>query len=160
MLVKKMENLIAISELEKNLYNNLHSIFFNSEYEIVRVKIYENEKKIVQIMIDHKSRNVDIDDCAIYSRKISDFLDRTDLISENFSLEVSSPGINRPLTRLKDFQKCKGSKVRIIKIGEEDKKVKYKGILAKITENSIVLDQENDLVSIELKTISDAKLLI
>ena len=160
MLMEKMENLIAVSEIEKNLLKFLNPIFLDSEFEIIRVKVYGTENIIVQIMIDHIIKIIDIDDCAKYSRLISDVLDKENLISQNFNLEVSSPGINRPLTRLKDFHNCRGNKVRITEKNFEDKKINYKGILTEITENSILLDQEKNLVSIKLDKISDAKLLV
>ena len=155
-----MEDLIAVSKIEKTLLKYLTPIFLDTKYEIVRIKVYETKNKIVQIMIDHSNKIIGIEDCAKYSRMISDFLDEKNLISQDFSLEVSSPGINRPLTRLKDFYKCKGNKVKITKINLENKKISCKGILTEVTENSILLDQNDNLVSIKLNKICDAKLLV
>ena len=99
-----MKDLIAVSKTEKNLLEYLNPIFLDTKYEIIRIKVYENNNNIiVQIMIDHSYKIIDIEDCAKYSRMISEYLDKKNLISHDFSLEVSSPGINRPLTRLKDF---------------------------------------------------------
>ena len=155
----KMENLIAITNIEKNLYKLLNPVFFDSDYEIVRIKSFGLENKTVQVMIDHKNRTIGIDDCANFSKKISIILNETNIISENFSLEVSSPGIDRPLTRLKDFHKCKGNKISITEICKEDEKIKHKGILYEITSHNILLNQNNNIVSIEFDKISDAKLL-
>ena len=69
-----MINLIAVSGIEKYLLKNLNPVFFGTDYEIVRVKVYENKEKIVQVMIDHPIRKIDINDCAKYSRMISEFL--------------------------------------------------------------------------------------
>ena len=155
-----MNDLIAVSKTEKNLLEYLNPIFLDTKYEIIRIKIYETKNKIVQIMIDHSNKIIDIEDCAKYSRIISEFLDKKNLISSDFSLEVSSPGLNRPLTRLKDFYECKGNKVKITQINLENKKINYKGILTEVTENSILLDQDHNLVSIKLDKICDAKLLV
>ena len=155
-----MKDLIAVSKTEKNLLEYLNPIFLDTKYEIIRIKIYEPKNKIVQIMIDHSNKIIDIEDCAKYSRMISEFLDKKNLISHDYSLEVSSPGINRPLTRLKDFYEFKGNKVKITQINLENKKINYKGILTEVTENSILLDQNDNLVSIKLDKICDAKLLI
>ena len=155
-----MKDLIAVSKIEKFLLKNLNPIFLETNYEIIRIKVYENKNKIVQIMIDHSNKIIDIEDCAKYSRIISEFLDKKNLISHDFSLEVSSPGIDRPLTRLKDFYEFKGSKVKITQINLENKKINYKGILTEVTEKNILLDQNDNLVSIKLDKICDAKLLV
>ena len=155
-----MKDLIAVSKIEKILLKYLNPFFLDTKYEIIRIKVYETKNKIIQIMIDHSNKIIDIEDCAKYSRIISEFLDKKNLISNDFSLEVSSPGIDRPLTRLKDFYEFKGNKVKITQINLENKKINYKGILIEVTEKNILLDQNDNLVSIKLDKICDAKLLV
>ena len=154
-----MINLIAVSGIEKYLLKNLNPVFFGTDYEIVRVKVYEKKEKIVQVMIDHPIRKIDINDCAKYSRIVSNLLDEKNLISDDYSLELSSPGIDRPLTRIEDFYNYKGNKIKITTVNLENEKKVYKGILADIIEKSILLDQNKNLIPIELDKISDAKLL-
>ena len=154
-----MINLIAVSGIEKYLLKNLNPVFFGTDYEIIRVKVYEKNEKIVQVMIDHPMRKIDINDCAKYSRIVSNLLDEKNLISDDYSLELSSPGIDRPLTRIKDFHNNKGNKIKITTVNLENEKKVYKGILSDIIEKSILLDQNKNLIPIELDKISDAKLL-
>ena len=155
-----MINLIAASRIEKYLFKNLNPVFLDTDYEIIRVKVYEKNEKIVQVMIDHPMRKIDINDCAKYSRIVSNFLDEKNLISDDYSLELSSPGIDRPLTRIKDFYNFKGNKIKVTMVNLENEKKVYKGILADIMEKSILLDQNKHLIPIELDKISDAKLLV
>ena len=155
-----MKDLIAVSKIEKTLLKYLNPFFLDTKYEIIRIKVYETKNKIVQIMIDHSNKIIDIEDCSKYSRMISEFLDNKNLISHDFSLEVSSPGIDRPLTRLKDFYEFKGNKVKITQIDLENKKTNHKGILTEVTENNILLGQNDNLVSIKLDKICGAKLLV
>ena len=155
-----MMNLIAVSGIEKYLLKNLNPVFFGTDYEIVRVKVYEKKEKIVQVMIDHPIRKIDINDCAKYSRIVSNLLDEKNLISDDYSLELSSPGIDRPLTRIKDFHNNKGNKIKITTVNLENEKKVYKGILADIMEKDILLDQNKHMINIELDKISDAKLLV
>ena len=155
-----MINLIAVSGIEKYLLKNLNPVFFGTDYEIIRVKVYEKKEKIVQVMIDHPMRKIDINDCAKYSRIVSNLLDEKNLISDDYSLELSSPGIDRPLTRIKDFYNYKGNKIKITTVNIENEEKVYKGISADIIEKSILLDQNKNLIPIELDKISDAKLLI
>ena len=154
-----MINLIAASGIEKYLFKNLNLVFLDTDYEIIRVKVYEKNEKIVQVMIDHPMKKIDINDCAKYSRIVSNFLDEKNLISDDYSLELSSPGIDRPLTRIEDFYNYKGNKIKITTVNLENEKKVYKGILADIMEKSILLDQNKHLIPIELDKISDAKLL-
>ena len=155
-----MINLIAASGIEKYLFKNLNPVFFGTDYEIIRVKVYEKKEKIVQVMIDHPMRKIDINDCAKYSRIVSNFLDEKKLMSYDYSLELSSPGIDRPLTRIKDFFNYKGSKIKVTTVNLENEKKVYKGVLANVMEKSILLDQKKNLIPIELDKISDAKLLV
>ena len=122
-----MINLIAVSGIEKYLFKNLNPVFFGTDYEIVRVKVYEKKEKIVQVMIDHPIRKIDINDCAKYSRIVSNFLDEKNLISDDYSLELSSPGIDRPLTRIKDFHNNKGNKIKITTVNLENEKKSLQG---------------------------------
>ncbi len=160
MQMEVMKNLIASSDIEKELLKNLNTIFADSDYEILRIRINNNKKKNIQIMIDHKRKNIDINDCANYSRKISNYLENNNLILDEFDLEISSPGLDRPLTRLKDFLKYRGDMVSITEINADNKKIKHKGKLAQVTQNNIFIDQNNDLVSIKFSKICSAKLLI
>jgi ribosome maturation factor RimP len=155
-----MINLIAVSGIEKYLLKNLNPVFFGTEYEIIRVKVYEKKEKIVQVMIDHPIKKIDINDCAKYSRIVSNFLDEKNLISDDYSLELSSPGIDRPLTRTKDFYNYKGNKIKVTTVNLENEKKVYKGILADIMEKDILLDQNKHMITIEFDKISDAKLLV
>ena len=155
-----MINLIAASGIEKYLFKNLNLVFLDTDYEIIRVKVYEKNEKIVQVMIDHPMKKIDINDCAKYSRIVSNFLDEKNLISDDYSLELSSPGIDRPLTRIKDFYNFKGNKIKVTMVNLENEKKVYKGILADIMEKSLILDQNKHLIPIELNEISDAKLLV
>ena len=155
-----MINLIAISRIEKYLLKNLNPVFFGTDYEIIRVKVYDKKEKIVQVMIDHPIKKIDINDCAKYSRIVSNLLDEKNLISDDYSLELSSPGIDRPLTRTKDFYNYKGNKIKVTTVNLENEKKVYKGILADIMEKDILLDQNKHMINIELDKISDAKLLV
>ena len=70
-----MKDLIAVSKIGQILLKYLTPIL-DSKYEIIRIKVYETKNKIIQIMIDHSNKIIDIEDCAKYSRMISEFLDK------------------------------------------------------------------------------------
>ena len=87
-------------------------------YEIVRVHISGGHRPILQIMIERiDGREITVDDCADSSRAISALLDVEDPLPTAYELEVSSPGIDRPLTRPKDFERFAGHLAKIEELG-------------------------------------------
>ena len=82
-------------------------------YELVRIRLTGTTHKTLQVMAEKPDGTMLVDDCATLSRAISDMLDIEDPIAEDYDLEVSSPGIDRPLTRPKDFARYVGHKAKI-----------------------------------------------
>src|SRR6476620_6025106 len=84
-------------------------------YEIVRIRLMGgSEQRRLQIMAERPSDgDMNVEDCARLSRAISEVLDAADPIAGEYLLEVSSPGVDRPLTRLKDFETFEGYEVRL-----------------------------------------------
>ena len=138
-----MNDLIAVSKIEKILLKNLNPIFLDTMYEIIRIKVYETETKIVQIMIDHYNKIIDIEDCAKYSRLISKFLDNKKLISHDFSLEVSSPGLDRKFFKLEQFHEFIGHEIKV-KFYDGNKKVTKIALLLNTNGEGIFLKDENE----------------
>lgn len=92
------------------------------------------------IYID-KPDGITIEDCEIVNREISDLLDRTDLITHSYVLEVSSPGLNRPLKKREDFQRFAESNVKITTVEPLQGQKKFKGLLVSVTDDKHLLLQ-------------------
>ena len=108
--------ILKITSVEQSLYDLLGDPIASSGYELVRIKFNSTGKApVLQIMIDHpdEGKGINLDDCETVSRYVSNILDVEDPIATNYNLEVSSPGLDRPLVFIKDFDKFKGSKVFI-----------------------------------------------
>ena len=82
-------------------------------YKLVRLRLIGSKTKTLQIMAERPDGTMNVDDCAALSRAVSDFLDAEDPIEGEYHLEVSSPGIDRPLTRLSDFARWAGHEAKI-----------------------------------------------
>src|SRR5246127_3135501 len=82
-------------------------------YRLVRLRLIGGKRKTLQVMAERPDGSMNVDDCARLSRALSEFLDKEDPIEGEYVLEVSSPGIDRPLTRIGDFGKWVGHEVRI-----------------------------------------------
>ena len=101
---KKSLVLDRINEIEEKILDLIEAPIKKMGFEVVRIRYLDKSDATLQIMIDQNSNKVEIDDCANISTTVSTLLDVDDPLSQSYTLEVSSPGINRPLTRKKDFQ--------------------------------------------------------
>ena len=119
--------------------------------ELVRVKLMGGKSDpTLQVMAERPdTRQLTLDDCARLSRRLSELLDEADPIEEAYRLEVSSPGIDRPLTRLKDFQDWKGHEARISLREALDGRKQFTGDLIGV---------EGDTIRIEVQNIGEARL--
>ena len=131
-------------------------------YEIVRMITMGNVNSTLQIMIERQDRqNINVDDCAKVSRAISSILDEQDPISERYNLEVSSPGLDRPLTKVEHFIRFSGFEAKIETDTEIEKRKRFKGRLKGVDkDNNIILEMDEQEYKIPFDYISKAKLLL
>lgn len=116
-----------MANLAEQLKEKLLSLIEEENLELVELEFSPSgPRSLLRIIVD-KPRGVTIDDCANLSRKVSDFLDMEDLIPHRYSLEVSSPGLDRPLTKREDFIRRKGEKVRVFLNESVDEKLELVG---------------------------------
>lgn len=133
-------------------------------YELVRAKLMESGRKTLQIMIDRQDgKGVTVEDCATVSHIISPLLDVEDPIDGKYELEVSSAGIDRPLTRKKDFEYFLGYEIKVTLHNPIEGRKRFKGILSDFKEGNIVaLELENEELTAEIAfdNIVSAKLVL
>ncbi len=126
--------------------------------ELVEVQFRrESVGWILRLFIDREG-GVSVEDCASVSRQISAYLEVEDLIEHAFNLEVSSPGLERPLRKIEDYVRFAGRKARVkLKEPIEGQRVFY-GMLGPVTENTIVLDVDGKQMELDLDAIARARL--
>jgi len=143
-------------------------------FELVRVIILGpsgggrgKRAQTLQVMADRADGTmITVDDCAEISRTISAVLDVEDPIPDEYSLEVSSPGIDRPLTRLQDFERFAGFDARIELVEAVEGRKRFKGVLGGIEDEQWVLmtldegGQDGETVSFNFEGIEKAKLVL
>lgn len=119
----------------------------------------EGVGKVLRLFID-KPGGVSVEDCASVSRELSTLLDVNEVINERYVLEVSSPGLRRPLKKLEDFKKFEG-KLVLIKTNEliENRKV-FKGYLKDTNDEGIEMDIDGSLYNLSFHQIKKANLEI
>jgi ribosome maturation factor RimP len=103
----------ALSEIEHRILDLVEPEAKAMGLDLVRVRLTGSRPPVLQIMAEKPDGTMDVEDCARLSRRLSPLLDAEDPITGEFSLEVSSPGIDRPLTREGDFAKWAGHEVRV-----------------------------------------------
>jgi ribosome maturation factor RimP len=132
-------------------------------FDLVRIKLFgSGEDYTLQVMAERRdTRQLVIEDCAKISRRLSDVLDETDPIEEAYRLEVSSPGIDRPLTRLHDFTDWAGHEVRITTSAPVEARKTFKGMLDGLDGETIrVTDAKAGAVAIPFDLMLTAKLVL
>ncbi|MBS0479317.1 MAG: ribosome maturation protein RimP [Proteobacteria bacterium] len=132
-------------------------------FDLVRVRMFGGGDDLtLQVMAERPdTRQLTIDDCADLSRRISDVLDEVDPIEHAYRLEVSSPGIDRPLTRLRDFADWAGHQARITLTAPVDGRKQLTGDLAGVDGDRITIDvRKHAPMTIGFDQVADAKLLI
>ena len=132
-------------------------------YEIVRLRLMGGETaRRLQIMAETPDGEMVVEDCARLSRAISEVMDAADPIKGEYTLEVSSPGIDRPLTRLKDFATYEGHEARIELDRVAEGRKRFRGVLAGVDGDNIGIDLEGEEATamVPFSWIVDAKLIL
>jgi ribosome maturation factor RimP len=132
-------------------------------FEIVRLRLMgANEQRRLQIMAERPDGDMNVEDCAKLSRAVSELLDAADPIAGEYLLEVSSPGIDRPLTRLKDFETYEGLEARLELDRIADGRKRFKGVLAGVEDDNVAidLDGEAETALVPFAWVVEAKLLL
>lgn len=132
------------SPLEQSLADLAEPPIAALGFELVRVRITGGPNMVVQFIAERPDRTMGVDDCATVSRALSELFDEADPISGEYALEVSSPGIARPLTRPKDFEDFSGHLVKV-ELGEAlDGRKRFRGILDGMEDGHVMIAAEDD----------------
>lgn len=153
-------DLIAKTAIDKTLLALVEPEIDALGFEVVRLRFTGGNRPVLQIYADAKDRSIEIDDCALISTAVSAILDVEDPIEDEYVLEVSSPGIDRPLTRLSDFDEWQGYQAKLTLDEAIDGQKKFKGELAGVEGDEILLNIPAGTVGIKFAWLSDAKLVI
>jgi ribosome maturation factor RimP len=140
------------------LWDLLEPVIVGMGYELVEIEYQPNPKHgVLRIYIDHE-QGIGLDDCKQVSDQVSALMDVEDPIPGHYNLEVSSPGLDRPLRTLEDFERFTGEMARIrlgMPLGGQRN---FKGRLTGVEGDAVVLDCENGQVKLPLASIDRARL--
>ncbi len=135
-------------------------IIRENDFELVDVEyVKEGANWYLRVYADKKG-GISIDDCVLISRALEKKLDEEDFISDAYILEVSSPGLGRPLKKEKDFKRSLGEKVECKLFKAVNKQKEFEGILKDYTEEEITLDIDGEDRTFQRKDIAVIRLAI
>ncbi len=128
-------------------------------YEFVGIEYNSNPKhSVLRIYIDAEN-GVGIKDCEIVSRETAALMDVKDPIKSRYNLEVSSPGLDRPLFTLAHFTEFKGQEVKINLFAPQDGRRKFQGSILVVGESTVSVDQDGTEVALDFSNIAKARLV-
>ncbi len=155
-----MTELVAKAAIDRRLAEIVQPVIEGMGFELVRVRLMGGEYKTLQIMVQRPDGGIDVDECAQVSTAVSAVLDVEDPIASEYSLEVSSPGIDRPLTRLKDFDDWQGHEAKIETTEMIDGQRRFKGQLAGTDGDEVLITIPQGTIGLKFDWLSDAKLVL
>ena len=158
----------ATSQLVQELHQLIEPICLSHGVELVDVRYLREPKgAVIRVIIDRAvpglevGSGVSLEDCTAVSRDVSTSLDvHQDLLpSGAFRLEVSSPGLERPLVKLSDFERFSGHEVKVKTETPIDRQRRFRGTLVRVVDQNIELDQDGKVLSIPHAVIAKASLV-
>jgi len=160
-LMEIMTNdLIAKAAIDRRMAEIITPVLEDMGYELVRVRLMSGKATTLQIMADKPNGGIEVDDCAAISNAVSATLDVEDPILDAYTLEVSSPGIDRPLTRLKDFETYEGYEAKLETAELQGGQRRFKGVLAGIDGEDVLINVEEGTIGLQFDWLSEAKLVL
>jgi ribosome maturation factor RimP len=156
-----MSDLIAKAAMDRRLAEIVTPTIEGLGYELVRLRLMRgNKSTTLQIMADTPDGGIEVDDCAKISQAVSAVLDVEDPLEGEYALEVSSPGIDRPLTRLKDFENFEGYEVKLQTSELIDGRKRFSGTLRGVEDGEVLIEIAEGIIGLQFDLLADAKLVL
>ena len=155
-----MSDLVAKAAIDRRMAAIIAPVIEDLGFELVRVRLMSGKAKTLQIMADRPEGGIEVDDCATISTAVSAVLDVEDPLEDAYTLEVSSPGIDRPLTRPKDFDVWAGYEAKIETAELIDGRRRFKGALAGTDGDEILIEIDEGTIGLRFEWLTDAKLVL
>ena len=143
----------------KQVTRLIEPVLVETGFELVDVEyLSEHGRMVLRIYVD-KAGGITLDECARISREVGDLIDIKNFIQHEYVLEVSSPGLNRPLKKEKDFLRAIGKKVKIRMTVPVNGRRRFTGLLKKIEDRNLYLEIDDQLFVLPQQGIEKANLV-
>ena len=155
-----MSDLIAKAAIDRRLAEIITPVIEDLGFELVRVRLMTGKSATLQVMADRPEGGIEVDDLGIINQNLGAVLDVEDPIEGEYTLEVSSPGIDRPLTRLKDFEAFEGYEAKLETDEPIEHRRRFKGTLAGVEGDEVLINVTEGTIGLRFDWLSDAKLVL
>ena len=159
-----MSDMIAKAAIDRKLAEIITPVIEDMGFELVRLRLMGGKTHTLQIMAERPDGGIEVDECAEISNAVSAILDVEDPLVDSYTLEVGSPGIDRPLTRLKDFETFEGYDAKLETSELIDGRKRFKGVLAGVEGEEVLINIEDQgetvTVGLQFDWLADAKLVL
>lgn len=158
--------LITETGIDQRLAEIIEPVLAGMDFQLVRVRMLNQNGATLQIMCERLDGTMTVQDCEQVSQAISPVLDVEDPVDKAYHLEVSSPGIDRPMVRVSDFKRWQGHLVKCETSVLVDNRKRFRGKIVEVTDEGFKLERdqaaygEEPVVQIPFSTLADAKLIL
>jgi ribosome maturation factor RimP len=129
-------------------------------FKLVRLRVMGGAAKTLQVMAERPDGTMDVEGCSQLSHALLDFIEAEDPVEGEYELEVSSPGIDRPLTRLMDFSRWAGHEAKIELTLPVEGRKRFRGLLQGLDGQDVMIRADNSDIKFPFRAIANAKLVL
>ena len=129
-------------------------------FKLVRLRLMGGAAQTLQVMAGRPDGSMNVEDCAELSRALLDFIEKEEPLEGEYELEVSSPGIDRPLTRPQDFSRWSGHEAKLELDGIHEGRKRWRGIVLGLDGADVVIRADNNDVRFPFRSVLNAKLVL
>ena len=143
-----------MEDLEERIRSLVEPVLARHGAELIELQVRRGRTQLVRVIADRPG-GIDLETCARVSSELGRMLDADDPISGRYTLEVTSPGLDRPLKLPEDFRRNLGRKVRVVLAQSQ-----HEGTIEAVTDDAVTLKRDDDEIVISLNDIAKAKVLL
>jgi ribosome maturation factor RimP len=152
-----MDNQAVIEQIKKAIF----PILEDTGSELVQLDfIRTSGQVIIRVLVDKSEGGISLDECTRINKRLGDILDEQDIIPDRYVLEVSSPGLDRPLKNESDFRRCLNKKVKFFLLEPVNGKLEWDGLIKGVSDGQVNAEVVSGMIQIPLAKINKAKQLV
>jgi ribosome maturation factor RimP len=129
---------------------------------LVDLRFYKNiqHELVFEILADREAGGITLDECGRLNKELGDLIEKSGILSESYSLEISSPGLDRPLMSASDFRRTIGRKIRVFLKEAVEGKIEHAGTCESVADDKVTLRTDTQTIEISMEKINRAKQVI
>ena len=148
-------------DIKEKIKALLATILSTTSFELVELNIHRSTRStIIQVFADKPNGGITLDECSMINRKLSEKLEEENFILGRYIVEVSSPGLDRPLKTVKDFLKVMGREVRFHLLEPIENKIEHSGKIKEVHDDEVIIESKLQTITIPFRIIQKAVQII